>query len=288
METLIYSPFRTQRGLVLGRWHTPLTGKPLIHFVHGNGFNGRVYAPLLTPLLDDFDLVMTDAQGHGESEAGGAFLGWDTNAALLAESVSEFCSSRQIASVVGMGHSFGGVMTTLMARQHASLFSRLYLLDPVFLPRPYAHAVSLLHPTGLMRYSPMVRQAAGRKHFWVDRQKAAQYFNGRGIFRSWSEASIRAYVEHGLQAVSGGVRLKAHPATEAAVFATYSRKLWPAIRKLSTPVDIIYGSRTYPFIRQGVRRASEINPLIRLHSLEGDHCFMMAEPEATANLIKRL
>lgn len=285
MQELIYHPYRSGT-LQLGRWHTPMTGKPVIHFVHGNGFNGRVYSPLLACLMEDFDLVMTDAQGHGESHKGDRFLGWDANAKLLAASVKEFCSLHGLQNLIGVGHSFGGVMTTLMAARHPEQFSHLVLLDPVYLPWPYAYAVSLLEPLGLMQYSPMVKQAANRRDLWPDRQEAAAYFQGRGMFRSWAPESLAAYVHHGLEETQQGVSLKTPPWVEAAVFSSYSRRLWPAVKQLSVKCDIIYGRQTYPFIKQGVRRAGQINPQVSLHGFEGDHCFMMAKPRAVADIVR--
>ncbi len=43
-------------GFTLRGWHTPPSGKPLLHFLHGNGYCGRVYEPLLALLAEDFDL----------------------------------------------------------------------------------------------------------------------------------------------------------------------------------------------------------------------------------------
>ncbi|TNF34445.1 MAG: alpha/beta hydrolase, partial [Gammaproteobacteria bacterium] len=60
----------TSTGLTLRGQHTPVTGKPVVHFVHGTGFNGRVYWPMLQQLLPQVDIVLTNAQGHGGSDTG--------------------------------------------------------------------------------------------------------------------------------------------------------------------------------------------------------------------------
>ena len=46
----------TSAGFTLSGWHTPPSGKPLLHFLHGNGFCGRTYEPMLAGLAEHFDL----------------------------------------------------------------------------------------------------------------------------------------------------------------------------------------------------------------------------------------
>ena len=72
-------------GFTLRGWHTPPSGKPLLHFLHGNGFCGRTYEPLLRLLAADFDLWLCDVQGHGDSDHGGRFHGWNRSAELAVE-----------------------------------------------------------------------------------------------------------------------------------------------------------------------------------------------------------
>ncbi|MCB1615362.1 MAG: alpha/beta hydrolase [Pseudomonadales bacterium] len=288
LSHLFLSEFVSDRGLTLRRWQTPLQGKPVLHFIHGNGFNGRVYSPMFESLLRDYDLVLSDAQGHGESDTGHQFLGWDENAELLSASLQDFCARNNVQSVLGVGHSFGGVMTSLMAATRPALFSRLVLLDPVLLPPLYAGSVRLLKPLGLMRHSPMVKQALKRRAVWRDRRQAEQYFTGRGMFRSWTQTSVSAYARYGLKEDREGVRLKTPPWLEAEIFSGYSTNIWPLIRKLNVPTDIVYGASTYPFIKQGLARARRLNPSLQLHEVQGGHCFMMSHPESTAKMIRNL
>ena len=49
-------------GFTLRGWHSPASGKPVLHFLHGNGYCGRVYQPLLEHLAEDFDLWLCDVQ----------------------------------------------------------------------------------------------------------------------------------------------------------------------------------------------------------------------------------
>lgn len=62
-------------GFTLRGWRTPASGKPLLHFLHGNGFCCLAYQPLLMGLGEHFDLWLCDVQGHGDSDHGGVFRG---------------------------------------------------------------------------------------------------------------------------------------------------------------------------------------------------------------------
>lgn len=126
----------TSAGFTLRGWHSSPSGKPLLHFLHGNGFCGRTYAPLLEALAVDFDLWLCDIQGHGDSDHGGRFLGWNRNAELAIEA---FEAGRGIFGEVprvAVGHSFGGVLTSLILAHHPRLFARAVLLDPVIFTPP--------------------------------------------------------------------------------------------------------------------------------------------------------
>ncbi len=75
----------TRHGFTLRGWHSRPSGKPLLHFLHGNGFCGRVYEPMLTHLGQHYDLWLSDAQGHGDSDHGERFVGWNRSADLAVE-----------------------------------------------------------------------------------------------------------------------------------------------------------------------------------------------------------
>ena len=57
----------------------------MIHFMHGNGYCGLAYAPLLRRLAADFDLFIPEAEGHGDSDHGGRFHGWNRTAEFALE-----------------------------------------------------------------------------------------------------------------------------------------------------------------------------------------------------------
>ncbi|MDP3847009.1 MAG: alpha/beta hydrolase [Pseudomonas sp.] len=272
-------------GFTLRGWHTPPSGKPLLHFLHGNGFCGRTYEPLLRLLAADFDLWLCDVQGHGDSDHGGRFHGWNRSAALALEA---FNAGRGIYGAVptyAVGHSFGGVLTSLMLAKQPGLFSRAVLLDPVLFTPAMIGVMALSDVVGLYRRNSMASKARTRRRQWPSRQAAFDALHGRGMFKGWTDQALWAYVEHGLKSLEAGVELKCRPSREADIFGSFPKRLWSSLAKVQIPTQVIYGLQTYPFIATAVARWSALSSHVSGQTVAGGHCFMQQDPEDSAQRV---
>lgn len=274
-------------GLTLRGWHTPPRGKPLVHFLHGNGFCGRMYEPMLQHLVPDFDLWLCDLQGHGDSDHGGTFMGWNRNADLALEALDAQGQAFGSAPVLAMGHSFGGVLTTLLLAQHPQRFQRAVLLDPVLMTPSMLMGLTLADATGLARHTPLARQARGRRAQWPSRDEAKAGLRGRGVYKGWHEDALEAFVQHALRdAPAGGVELKCRPEREADIFSSGPERLWHHLGKVRTPTLVLHAERTFPFVTESVQRWADINPSILAHTVPGGHCFMQEQPGDSATRVR--
>ncbi|AYC34946.1 alpha/beta hydrolase [Pseudomonas cavernae] len=272
----------TSLGFTLRGWHSEPSGKPLLHFLHGNGFCGRTYEPMLKRLAGEFDLWLGDVQGHGDSDHGGRFRGWNRSAELAVEA---FEAGRGVFGEVprfAVGHSFGGVLSSLILAKRPQLFQRAVLLDPVLFSPAMIGVMSFAEVLGLHRKTSMAKRAAARRRRWPDRAAAYAYLHGRGIYKGWTDAALWAYVEYALQEVAGGVELKCRPSREAEIFASCPKRLWPALGKIATPTRIFYGQHTYPFVAKSVARLTALNGHVSAQQVAGGHCFMQEFPEDSA------
>ncbi|RJG12779.1 alpha/beta hydrolase [Pseudomonas cavernicola] len=275
----------TSADFTLRGWHSPPSGKPVLHFLHGNGFCGRAYEPLLKRLAADFDLWLCDIQGHGDSDHGGRFHGWNRSAELALEA---FESGRGIFGEVpcfAVGHSFGGVLSSLILAKHPQLFQRAVLLDPVLFPPALIGVMALSEVLGLHRRSTLARKSAARRRQWPDRAAAYAGLYGRGIFKGWDDAALWAYVEHALKEVEGGVELKCRPSREVEIFSSYPRRLWPSLGKIVTPTQILHGQQSYPFVAKAVARVTVLNAHVSAQVVSGGHCFMQEAPQDCAERV---
>jgi pimeloyl-ACP methyl ester carboxylesterase len=270
-------------GFTLRGWHSPPSGKPLLHVLHGNGFCGRVYEPMLAHLAEHFDLWLCDAPGHGNSDAGEPFVGWNRCAELAVEA---FEAGRGLFGEVpryALGHSFGGVLSCLILARHPGLFQRVVLLDPVIFPPKLLLFSRLMQITGLVRSRALIQQTLRRRASWPSREDAERGLQGRGIYRNWTPEALRAFVEHALLERDGQVELKCRPSREAEIFGSSPRRLWWSIRRVSTPTHIVHGARSYPFVAEAAKRCVALNRHFSEQQVAGGHCFMQEDPQMAAD-----
>lgn len=274
--------YQCSKGFTLRGWHTPPTGKALVHFVHGNGFCGLTYSPLLKLLSEHFDLWISDLQGHGLSDAGEQFYGWNAAADLALEAFAAHGLFEAVPRYA-LGHSLGGVVSALMVSQAPTRFNALVMLDPVLFTHKILWFKTLLNLVGKKERLPMVQAALKRRSRWESAAAAKAALSGRGIYRGWREEALDAFIEHALKPLSTGeVELRCAPRLEADIFASSPKGLWPALKRISIASRLIYGAQTYPFVGQAAQALARCNANVSTQVTPGGHCFMQEYPEQAA------
>lgn len=281
MQLLPWS-YSSRYGVTVRGFHSTPSGKPVLHFLHGNGFCGLTYQPMLQLLSADYDLFLSDTQGHGDSDNGTEFLGWNKAAEIAALAWQAHQPQFGTVPTYGLGHSFGGVLTSLMHAEQPTLFQGLVLLDPVLFPPSMLLLARTLEGVRLFKKNPLAKAALKRRQHWPDRASALSYFQSRSLFKSWHPAALDAYVTHALAEQNDGVSLKCPPQREADVFSSYPRGLWPALRNAKAPIKIFYGEQTFPFVVKAVNKWQQLNTGVQLQQVPGGHCFMQEQPEHSA------
>lgn len=275
--------YNVSGGFTLRGYYTPPTGKPVIHFLHGNGFNGLVYEKFLAPLSEHYDLFLSHAQGHGDSDTGGEFENWDESAHYFTEAWQQYSGLWSGVQKIGLGHSFGAVNTLLMSGNDATLFDHLVLLDPIIGSRFFTLVANGLHAVRLTNYLPMVRQALARGTQWPDYDALWSYFYQRGTFKGWDDDCLASYLNHGMiKNKDGSYTLKCAPKVESQIFASYTSKLWSSLSALRVPTHVLFGNRTYDFVRSALPGLEGAYPTVQSYEVEGGHCFMLEAPEEAA------
>lgn len=273
-------------GFTLRGWRSPPSGRPLLHFLHGNGFCSLVYEPLLMRLGEHFDLWLSDAQGHGDSDHGGQFRGWDRTAALAVEAFEAGRGEYGNVPRHAVGHSFGGVLTGLILAREPALFERAVLLDPVVFSQRMIFMMNAASLFGLQHRHTLARQAAKRRRHWPDREAALASLQGRGIFKGWSDLALEAYVAHALGDTAEGVVLKCRPSREVDIFSSSPRRMWSTLAGIQSPTRVLHGANTYDFVPHSARHLAAINASVTVQQVDGGHCFMQEDPASAAEQIR--
>lgn len=276
-------------GLILSGYMSPASCRPVLHFIHGTGFCSLTYWPFLKHFTNDFDLFLHDVQGHGESESGERFGGWNrsaSNALELMAAKADYFSKRP---VFGLAHSFGAAVSLLMAAKAPHRFDGLILMEPVLFSAQQLRMMGLLRLFRLIGQNPMARKARRRTQTWSSKETAWAYLHQRGIFRGWDDASLAAYIEHALiHHEDGRVSLKCPAWLESQLFSTYPAGLWRQVKALNVPTILIRGDRGYTSLAKTANRAAEMNPNINVRTLRGGHCFMQEAPSQAAATVNAM
>lgn len=290
IEVLEPWEYRVSGGFKLRGFHSVPSGKPLIHFMHGNGFCGLAYEKMLEPLLPHFDLFISDSQGHGDSDAGEqGYAGWRKSAAYALEAWQAFSGHWRDVPNIASGHSYGGILTSLIMAQKPGLFDRAVLLDPTFAPSLASHTWVLMSQVGLAKHMTLPKQARARSTRWENDEELWQYFHHRGVFKGWDDDCLRSYLTHAMHRDSDGViHLKCPPEIEASIFSTYPQWLWRSLRKVRDPVTILYGDKTFGFLLKALPKLRKTNPMFDMIEMPGSHCFMQEDPAASSAKILEL
>jgi pimeloyl-ACP methyl ester carboxylesterase len=270
-----------------GRWiEHPSSAAPVIHFVHGNGFAGDMYAPCLTPLLKYASLFTHDMQGHGLSDSGANFVGLELSAARIGTVIggnSHFFGDRKR---IAIGHSFGAMLTLRYAAENPGAFDAVVLLDPVLLNPEQVILAQRQYDAG-ESLSPLANQALQRGTDWPNREAAFDYFNGRKSLSTWHHDGLEAYINAVLECNSNGsCSLRCPPWMEAAIFSQRPADHWPAIRSLTNPTLAIYGKQSLAFLEPNLCQAAAQNAYISVVGANGGHCFTQEHPESLVTLLQ--
>ena len=245
--------------------------KPVLHWAHANGFNGRTYDPLLAPLAERFDIHGWDARGHGQTTLPANpkhMTSWYIYRDDL-EGLIDHLAEKAGQKIWLGGHSMGGCASVLLASKRPDLVAGLILTDPVIMP-DFAAVLSPLLMALRGRGHILMELAKKRRAVWPDAATIEKVYTGRGAFATWQDGFLSAYLASGLRARAGDtentVELACDPQWEAANFK--GPQLMPGrwIKRLRVPFTLLMaetGSTTRavkPFHVPKVDKKIEIVP----------------------------
>lgn len=199
-------------------------------FSHANGFNGRTYRTILAPLAGEMRILAIDLRGHGATTLPTVIEGregWTE----MRDDLLAFLDAVTEGPVALSGHSMGGTTSLLAAAARPERVKRLALFDPVIFDGG--------RDGPEIEESPLAKGALRRRALFPSKAAAREAYQGRGAFRTWTEAQIADYVEAGFRETADGqVTLTCAPEWEASNFRTHNYDPWAAFAQSRCPIDI--------------------------------------------------
>ena len=264
--------------------------KERVHFIHGNGFSAGTLIPLLHLLPEDWDCCISSIPGQGGSTwPQDNMPDWSQMADAMAESLRKEMDVANKGPVVGIGHSFGGVLTLIAASRNPDLFSRIILLDPILIPPALSVTQYFMRVTGLWKKTASYKSVNQRKYIWPNAVELKNELYKKRLYRNFDPQVMEHFVDSASFTNQQGERqLSCPPSYEASIFASFPKSLWKSVKKLSTPTDIVVAKDTYFFVHQGSAKASKLSKWVTLHKFGEKHCFPLEEPAATVEFMMQL
>jgi pimeloyl-ACP methyl ester carboxylesterase len=118
-------------GIRIHYWRTG-GNKPVLLMAHGSSDNGLCWTNLAKELVDDYDIILPDARGHGLSGPPRK----SDSADAQAEDLAGLIRALKLKKPILMGHSMGSSSVAWFAAKYPDIPGAVILEDPRLIPRP--------------------------------------------------------------------------------------------------------------------------------------------------------
>jgi pimeloyl-ACP methyl ester carboxylesterase len=249
--------------------------RPLLHFSHANSYPAGTYRQLFDFLRQDFDVRALDMHGHDPAYPAGD--GWQR---LVDELIVQL--ERHEEPAVLVGHSLGGLLCMMAAKQRPDLARCVVMLDSPVLAGWRAVAWRLAKLRGIgSRFSP-AKFSERRRTLWPSFDAALQHFSAKPIFAAWAPGVLADYLESGLRPHPEGVELRFSREVETVIYNTLPHHMGAMLRDpFPVPIGFIGGTRSAEMRQAGVKATRKLVGE-NFVMVEGGHLFPMESPRLTA------
>ncbi|MBK7687284.1 MAG: alpha/beta hydrolase [Rhodocyclaceae bacterium] len=216
-------------------------GTPLV-LSHGLTDNGLCWSRLAIALESDFDIIMLDSRGHGNSSRISSAASNDPG-----QDIADAINQLNLHSPIVMGHSVGARATAEFANVYPHLVSKVILEDPPFVP--------VVDPLAADLRRQKFHAQVTLFHSMSDADITAM---GRATALGWHDDEFAAW--------TAGKRQ-----VDANAMPDYRTPWQDSIARIATPTLLIYGEQE----RGGIvtpaiaAQARQINPNITAAQISG-------------------
>lgn len=255
--------------------------KPLLHFTHGNSFPAGVYTRYLDGLRARYEVRASDMLGHDPLHP--VTDGWP---GLVDELCAQLRSYGEPAILVG--HSLGGMLSLMAARQAPQLVRCVVMLDSPVVTGWRAFLLRRFKALGWLDKVSPSRFSVKRRMLWPDPASAHAHFAAKDIFAAWAPGVLDDYIAHGLKPHEQGVQLRFDRDVETAIYRSLPDHMAQVVKPpFPVPVGFIGGTDSAE-LRQAGLTASRKLVGANFLQIEGGHLFPMESPAQAAELTQKM
>lgn len=258
-----------------------------MHFLHANGYPPDCYKPLFELLKAQYHLFGMMMRPLWPDSKIDEIQDWHP----FSEDLLRFLSDREPDSVIGVGHSIGGIVTLRAAIHDPKKFRALILLDPVLFVPSFLIMWNTFRAIGLgNKVHPKIAGALKRRRTFDSLDIVFRGYRSREVFKYMNDESLLAYIA-GItrKKEDGSYELIFSPEWESHIYLTGLRDfdLWRELPKLEIPTLIIRGAETDTFLEQAARLVKQKQPKVKIETLEkSTHILPLEHPQEVFNLMQ--
>lgn len=255
--------------------------KDIIHFSHANGFPSLSYHVMLDALSENYDVRWVDQLAHNPD------FPVTNNWPYLADELIHYFEENYDRPVIALGHSLGGVISFMVAKQRPDLIKQLILLDSPIADGFGSIALKIAKKIGVMDRITPAGRTEGRQETWDSHEQAVEYFSGKSLFKKVDRRCLQDYVIHGTAPWNNGIKLTFNVDTEISIYRTLPDNLHQGKKCITVPCALLYGSNSNVV---GPSRLNYMKNKVGVYTdkMEGGHLFPLEYPEATAEKINQI
>lgn len=255
--------------------------KPLINFVHANGFPAGSYQTFFQYFSEDYHVVAHEKYGHNPNYP--IHQGWQ----YLVDELIDYLK-QQDQAVICIGHSFGGVISFLAACKEPTLFKGLIMLDPPAMTGVMSWVLKIFKNTAYIdKITPAGKSKIRRNHWPVDTD-LSKLFKQRQLFKDFDARCLKDYSKSAVTLRNDRLELTFDAQAETEIFRNVPTHLSSLRNKLKVPAALIYGESSDLYPSYFFKRFAKQNNQIKLHTIKGGHMFPLEYPMETSALINKI
>jgi len=255
----------------------------MIHFSHGNGFPAETYNQVIKELKEYTDVGYISCMGHNPEYP--VVNNWSN----LVDELLDHIIKHYKEPIIGIGHSFGGVISYYACARKPELFKAVLLLDSPIYTSWKLRFISLIKALGLVEYITPARSTRTRRVTWPSYQACLEHFATKKVFKYFDKRCLEDYVYYGTELVSANsteVRLRFDRMIEWKIYKTLPLAIMPKLPN-NIPCGLIYGRHSQVVTREDARKMAEDYGVWTQRIDKCGHLFPFEQPdETTANIIQ--
>lgn len=259
--------------------------KPMLHFAHANGFPAGSYRKLFAQLSCNYEVIAKDKFAHSSEYP--LNDNWENAVNELIQYIEERLHEGQKA--IGVGHSFGAVISYKAVCKRPDLFSQLIMLEPPLITGITRHFFKIAKRTRLINKITPAGITQVRKRKWHLDHDLFEYFSKKALFKNFDPECIKDYINAAIVSNSHFQELSFEVQSEADIFRTIPHNLPIHYRTLSVPSTLVTAEHTnvcVPYLRKPFLRSNKNMRHIEFASV--GHMFPLEKPLEVASLIKQI